>query len=442
MSYPEFTPISQQSAIVLPATGTISNVAVSLPFGVYADEPSFLSGAVDQVAFTYKMLGGDVLDLELTEENVYASYEAAVLEYSNLINLHQARNVLQDMLGAPTGTFDHDGEYLSGSALSSSIYNPISGASSTEISLRYVQFSFNSVRDIGDMFSQEVNVGGKQTVYSASIDTVVGTQDYDLQAAVVSASAAGSVDFADLVGPNDRITVRRVYYKTPRSMWRFYGYYGGLNVVGNLSTYGQYADESTFEVIPTWQNKLQAMAYEDAIYTRISHYSYEIRNNKLKLYPAPITSEIRKMWFEFTINADGENAGLGNQVMEGTGSVNIDTRISGVNNVNTLPFTNIPYKNINAIGKHWIRRYALAVSKGILGQIRSKFAVVPIPGESVTLNGAELVSSAETEKENLRKELFDYLETVTYKSLQTDRADLVDAAGRMLEKVPGAIFMG
>ena len=32
-------------------------------------------------------------------------------------------------------------------------------------------------------------------------------------------------------------------------MWRFYGYYGGLNVVGNLSTYGQYSDESTFEVI-------------------------------------------------------------------------------------------------------------------------------------------------------------------------------------------------
>ena len=64
-------------------------------------------------------------------------------------------------------------------------------------------------------------------------------------------------------------------------MWRFYGYYGGLNTVGNLANYGQFADDSTFEVIPPWHNKLQAMAYEDAIYTRNSHYSYEIKNNKL-----------------------------------------------------------------------------------------------------------------------------------------------------------------
>jgi hypothetical protein len=52
-------------------------------------------------------------------------------------------------------------------------------------------------------------------------------------------------------------------------MWRFYGYYGGFSVVGNLRTYGQYADDSTFEIVPTWQNKLQAMAYEDALWTRV-----------------------------------------------------------------------------------------------------------------------------------------------------------------------------
>ena len=73
---------------------------------------------------------------------------------------------------------------------------------------------------------------------------------------------------------------RKVFYKTPNSMWRFFGYYGGLNAIGNLSSYGQYADDSTFEVIPTWHNKLQAMAYETAIYTRNSHFSYEIKNNK------------------------------------------------------------------------------------------------------------------------------------------------------------------
>ena len=62
-------------------------------------------------------------------------------------------------------------------------------------------------------------------------------------------------------------------------MWRFFAYYGALNVIGNLSTYGQYSDDTTFEVVPTWQNKAQAMAYEDSIYTRVAHFSYELSHN-------------------------------------------------------------------------------------------------------------------------------------------------------------------
>ena len=78
----------------------------------------------------------------------------------------------------------------------------------------------------------------------------------------------------------------------------------------------------------------------------------------------------------------------------------------------------------------------------MLGQVRSKFSTVPIPGESITLNGSDLVSQANEEKNTLRTELTEYLETVTYKNLQTDRADLVDAAGRVLQQVPNAIFVG
>ena len=66
---------------------------------MYLDSDDFISGAADQVAFTYKMLGGDVLDIELMEGNVYSSYETAVLEYSSIINSHQAENVLSNYLG-------------------------------------------------------------------------------------------------------------------------------------------------------------------------------------------------------------------------------------------------------------------------------------------------------------------------------------------------------
>lgn len=71
MSKPTLTPDSKTSSVVLPITGTLTRVDSSsnpLPFGIYtnrnSDEQSredFISGAVDQVAYVYKKLGGDVL---------------------------------------------------------------------------------------------------------------------------------------------------------------------------------------------------------------------------------------------------------------------------------------------------------------------------------------------------------------------------------------------
>ena len=94
MSYPILTPESKSSKVILPVTGTITKVATNLPFGVYSSDNDFLVGATDQVAFTYKMLGGDILDIELTEQNVYSAYETAVLEYSYILNIHQSKNAL------------------------------------------------------------------------------------------------------------------------------------------------------------------------------------------------------------------------------------------------------------------------------------------------------------------------------------------------------------
>jgi len=438
MAVPVLAPKSQTSAIVLPSTGTFSNVASSLPLGIYANSTDFISGAVDQVAYIYKMIGGDVLDIEITEGQAYAAYEDAVLTYSYLVNLHQAKNSLGSMLGSPTGTFNSDGEIKSGSAL----YNLVS--SSGPLNLTYPMYDITAVRDAADAFSHEAGVGGKIDIYSASFEAQPNQQDYDLQN-IVSSSAANSTSVLyGKVNPGSRITVRKVYYKSPRAMWRFYGYYGGLNAVGNLSTYGQYADDSTFEVIPAWHNKLQAMAYEDNIYTRISHYSYEIKNNKLRIFPIPDSTDIRTFWFEFSVGAgNGANVGIG--ILSGSSYTELsgkDARIGGVNNINTLPFSNIPFENINAIGKHWIRRYALAVAKGMLAEIRSKFQTIPIPGESVTLNGADLRSQSKEEKDALKEELVKILEETDYNTLAEKRTALSDNANKVLAAVPNVIFVG
>ena len=422
MAVPTLTPASTLSAVVLPSAGNLIDVAPALPFGIYSLSAPFISGAADQVAYVYKKLGGDVLDIELTTGNVYAAYEEAVLEYSYLVNLHQASNALPSMLGKTTGSFNQDGEIVSGP---------------TNVALKYPKYSLDYFRNIGKAFALEGGLSSNDTIYSASLSTVVDVQDYDLQDIIESASVSGvdvdgnAVPYAGKLGTKKAI-IRRVFYRTPQSMWRFFGYYGGLNAIGNLSSYGQYADDSTFEVIPTWQNKLQAMAYETAIYTRNSHYSYEIKNNKLRLFPVPNIATPQNFWVEFSIPSDPWT-----ESEDG-----VDTGVNGVNNMNTLPFANIPYESINSIGKQWIRRYALAICKEILGQIRSKFNTLPIPGESVTLNGPALLSEATTEKKELRDELKTILAEMTYPKVVEQQAVMSDNLQKVGQKVPILVFVG
>ena len=413
MAFPTLTPTSQQSAIVLPPTGTAGDVLSSLPFGIYTTG-SFISGAVDQVAYTYRKLGGDILDLEIKAENVYANYEEAVLEYSYLLNLHQAKNTLGSTLGNPTGSFNEDGAVIDGQA---------------GVELKYPKFNFGYAVKVGQQFSHEAGFGGTTPIYSASFDRVNDQQDYDLQAIVSSSAEAGGVPYED-IDRTKRIVIRDVYYMSPRQMWRFYGYYGGLNVVGNLSSYGQYADDSTWQIVPVWQNKMQAMQYEDHLYTRTSHYSYEIINNKLRIYPPPDSVSPAKFWFRFSIR-------------ESTWEDEYNDGQDGVNNMNTLPFENIPYESINSIGKQWIRRFALALSKETLGQVRSKFGNnVPIPGDNVTLNGADLLSQAKEEQDKLRTELKEQLDAMTYdKLIETDK-NIVDNTNAIQKFVPTGIFVG
>ncbi len=281
MALPTLTPTSTTSATILPSSVTFdgaapheSDVADACPIGFYTGSADFVTGANAQVAYTYKKLGGDVLDIELTSGSVYANYEEACLEYSYIVNLHQAKNMLGSALGGTTGSFDYQGTLKNGEALSGS-----------NVALKYPKFSFETSFRMGESFATEAMVGGHETIYSASFDTVVNQQDYDLQT-IVSSSALDTDNTAfpyyNKVGGN-RVKIRQVYYVTPRQMWRFWGYYGGLNVTGDGHNYGQYSDDSTFNVVPVWHNKMQAIQYEDHLYTRTSHYSYENVNHQLRI---------------------------------------------------------------------------------------------------------------------------------------------------------------
>jgi hypothetical protein len=430
MAQPVLTPERQESVVVLPETGSAAAVIdANLPFGMYVDSAywnateiaSFQEAAADQVNYVYRKLVGDVLDIELTAKQVYAAYEEAVLEYSYLLNIHQGKNILSNILGGSTGSFTGKGQITGSNGSVDKDFH---------LGLKYPKFDFSYARRIAEGISQEAGVGGSLPFYSASFDISVDVQDYDLQA-IMAAKPEFSDPTSDSYIGSTRILVRRVFYKTPSSGWNFYGYYGGINVVGNAAQYGQYSDSSTFEVVPAWQNKLQAMAFEDHLYTRAAHYSYELKNNKLRIFPIPDFSAPMSMWIEFTVAQDtwedDEDAKTG---------------IDGISNLSNAPFQNLPFTKINSIGKQWIRRFALSLCKEMLGLVRSKFATIPIPNNEVTLNGPQLIDQAKDEMEKLREELKEILTDLEYSSLVEGDAKLAASAQDVMGQVPRLIYVG
>jgi len=137
------------------------------------------------------------------------------------------------------------------------------------------------------------------------------------------------------------------------------------------------------------------------------------------------------MWVTFTIQKDAWDE-----------DDDRTTGVKGINNMNSLPFDNIPYKNINAIGKQWIRRYALALAKEMLGQIRGKFSNIPIPGESITMNASDLLGQSANEQTALKEELKKILDEMTYRALTEKDAAMVTANSTIQEEVPLLIYQG
>ena len=123
-----------------------------------------------------------------------------------------------------------------------------------------------------------------------------------------------------------------------------------------------------------------------------------------------------------------------------------DDTIYGVSNMSNIPFGDLSYSKINSMAKQWIRQYTLALSKELLGLIRSKFGSVPIPGGDLQLNGGDLVSAGKAEKDALISQLREMLDSMTYdKIVETDSAR-AESVRKQLSMIPmpngKAIIMG
>jgi len=197
----------------------------------------------------------------------------------------------------------------------------------------------------------------------------------------------------------------------------------------NQFSFESFTPETVFYLLPIWEDVLRAQQLEQSHRIRRSNYSYNVVNNELILYPVPTQSN--PIYFTYYIvdaNASSFDAN--------------DPLTNGISNLSNVPFGNVDYTKINSMGKQWIKRFALAMSKEILGQVRSKVSTVPIPNGDLTLNGPSLIAESQVEKDNLRMELKEWLETMTYKKLAEEESNQAENLMRQLAKVPMGIYVG
>lgn len=409
MSTVYLNPASRESSKKLPPTGTYSNVLSLLPNAVYTSS-AFITGAVNAVSLAYEYYAGNIMDIELEEKNIYSLYQLAILKYSYLVNTHHAHNILFEMLGFETSTFTSDGNILSG----------------TDLSLKNPNFSLAYARNMANTFGAEIGVGGTIPMYSASIDTVIGQQDYDLQDLIGNSS-----EFSGIVA-GKRMIVKQVFFKTPFASWRFFGVWGGFGSIANQGSYSNYANNSSFYLTPVWENKLQAANFEDRLWTRTSHFTYELINNKLRIYPIPTTLSPSKYWIRFSVDTSplSESAGI------------ITSSIDGINNINSLPLGNIPIEKINGPGHLWIKEYFLALVGKALGLIRGKFTSYPLMGgRTMQLNSADLLSAANADLDKLEQKLTELLDKMVRSELAKRKKEQVESTLDVLNNTPIFIYM-
>jgi hypothetical protein len=371
----------------------------STPFGLFDADPEFQADADRLDGFVRLKLGEPIVCVHLSASNVYAAFEEACMDYSAIVNSYQAKSALSQYLGSPTGS-------LSGSEN------------------RYPSRNIEMQKRLAEPYGEEANLNGPHPLYSGSIDLVAGQQKYDLQRLL---SGTLSASFGD---PNVRIYPKEVFHFSPLSAFRFFGTTSAVNYLNSQFQFESFTPETIFYLLPIWEDILRGMQFETSNRVRRSHYSFEMRNNELTLYPCP--TENMPLFFTYRLAADPTVPANEQE----------SRSFAGVSNLSNVPFGNIQYGKLNSIGRAWIRRMAFALAKEIEGQIRAKVSSIPIPNGDLTLNGPELISDARAEMEALRGELKELLEDMTYDKLAEKEAAMAESVERTIQLVPLGIFVG
>ena len=360
------------------------------PFGFYDNDYQFQVDADKVTTFCARRLGYPIMEVELQDLNFYTAIEEAVTTYGNELYAYNLRDNMLNVAGASTSS------NMNHATMTPTLANIIR---------------------ISQQYAVESGTGGNVNYYSGSFITTAFVQDYDFNAWAIENNVTGGME------------IKRIFYQPPPAVNQVYnlGVFSGLGGVPAVGAYGLFGSTG-FLMYPTSLLLQSAQAVEMQNEISLAGYSFELINNKLRIFPIP-PRDGDHIWFQY-INIE-ERA---NSVISQTPGV--------VTNVSNAGYSNPTYTQINSIGRQWIFEYTLALCKEMLGYVRGKYSTVPIPNRDISLNQSDLITAATAEKTALVERLRGYLDETSRQALLARRQAESDSAMNELGKSPMTIFIG
>ena len=357
------------------------------PFGHYDTDTKFRSDADTVAAWCAKRLGYPIVDIELQDVQFWACFEEAVTEYGAQVQRYQIR---QNLLEA-------------------------SNNERTDLTNRTIEGN-NGLIGLSEHYGTEALSGGNVTLQSGSVSVTKGIQTYNLESAVGEAARP--------------IEIRKIFHNISPASRRYYDQYAG-NIHNSTMALGEFGFQNrgagvSFMLLPIYDVLLRNQQVEFNDLVRKSAYSFELQNNTVRLFPEP-TSDFT-LWFQYYTKADKVTGSLGT--------------VNNVTNFADIDYRVMTYSRINAPGIQWIKKYTLALAKELLGQIRSKYASVPVPGGDVSLDGDSLRGEGAAEKENLITELREDLEAASRRNMLEAKKEEAEFLKETIGNVPLNIYLG
>ena len=181
---------------------------------------------------------------------------------------------------------------------------------------------------------------------------------------------------------------------------------------------------------PIHQDITRASQIETNDKIRKSAYSFDINDNKIRIFPIPTSNDDgNKVWFHYYLR-DERNK---------TTADHLTNKVSDPSNI---PYKFITYNEINAAGRQWVRRYCLALAKELLGIIRSKYSSMPLPNGEVTMDGDALKAEGREEQAQLVEELKEFLDSMSLSEKSRIDQEQAESEQSVLNKAPLSIYIG